>query len=181
MEDEPLQCPGCGGALQRGQVAGCRQYTCQRCQSAVLTMPVLRQLEGRLAQQMWMADDGASEATERCPFCRNPMHPKDVGKGRVSVCRGCEAVWLDQEAYEALPANQAPGAPPSLASQSLRCPQCGAPVANTWDEHCAFCRAALHPPTKVVILPSAVLTDEYRPRTVLGQLVHDLTEDRRPL
>jgi len=140
-----------------------------------MTVAVLRQLEGTLAQQIWVAPEQAQGDAHPCPFCSRPMQPKSVATGRASVCRACEAVWLDQAAYGALPGPAVPA--PSLASQALSCPQCGAPVANSWDEHCKYCGAALHAPTQVVILPSGPAFPRLSvpgPGGLLGALLDEL-------
>ncbi len=81
------------------------------------------------------------------------MQPKAVPAGGAAMCKGCEVIWLDKQAVQSLP-DQAAAAPgPTLASQALRCPQCGAPIANGWEEKCQFCGTALHTPTQVVVVP----------------------------
>ena len=140
-----------------GQVNGMRQYVCTSCGGTVLTIAVLRQLEGDLAEHLWTGAASPGESDARCPFCRRPMEPKATEQGAAATCRLCETVWLDKQAAESIP-DQAPsaGTGPTLASQSLKCPQCGAPVANSWDEQCKFCGAAIHAPTQVVLFPTAL-------------------------
>ena len=153
-----MLCPGCSGHLMTNQVDGLRQYVCADCGGTVLTIAVLRQLEGGMADHVWTeapsAAPGHGEA--RCPFCSRPVQPKAIPAGCAAVCRTCETVWLDKQAVESLPDKTAPGREPTLASQALKCPQCGAPLANSWDEKCPFCGTALHAPTQVVILPTSL-------------------------
>jgi hypothetical protein len=141
------------------QVSGLRQYVCTSCGGTVLTIAVLRQLEGGLADHLWTEapPPGAGSGGDRCPFCSRPMQPKTVPAGSAAMCKGCEAVWLDKQAVESLPDKAATSAPgPTLASEALRCPQCGAPIANSWDEKCQFCGSSLHVPTQVVVLPESM-------------------------
>ncbi len=140
------------------QVSGLRQYVCASCGGTVLTIAVLRQLGGDLADHLWTeAPVEAPAGDARCPFCSRPMQPKPIPTGSAAMCKGCEAVWLDKQAAQSLPDRAArPGTGPTLASEALRCPQCGAPIANSWDEKCQFCGAALHVPTQVVVVPTAL-------------------------
>jgi hypothetical protein len=136
------------------QVSGLRQYLCANCGGTVLTIAVLRQLEGGWADHLWTEAPSADAGGGRCPFCSRPMQPKAVTAGSAALCRGCETVWLDRQALESLPGQAAPPVPgPTLASEALKCPQCGAPIANSWEEKCQFCGSALHAPTQVVVLP----------------------------
>lgn len=96
------------------------------------------------------------------------MHPAaslgDVGagaagtaaEGKVWACKTCEMAFLDTAALAAIhpQAGAAADAAPGIDADAgvAKCPNCGAPVSHTWDEACAFCGAALHPATKVVIL-----------------------------
>jgi hypothetical protein len=91
------------------------------------------------------------------------MEPKAVPTGAAAICRACEVVWLDRQALGSLPVRAAePEGQPTLdtQTQAARCPQCGAPIANSWDEHCRYCGAAIHAPTKVVVLPSGSAEDQ---------------------
>ncbi len=91
------------------------------------------------------------------------MEPKTVLAGTAAVCRACEVVWLDQQATSSLPVRNTDAQDqPTLATQaqSARCEQCGAPIAHTWDERCQYCGAAIHAPTKVVVLQGTVPEDE---------------------
>ena len=156
MGTNRLLCPGCSGDLMANQVSGLRQYVCAGCGGTVMTVAVLRQLEGSLAEHLWTeapaVEAGGGDA--RCPFCTRLMQPKTIPAGRAAMCKGCEVVWLDKQAVQSLPDKAAAvGHGPTLASQALRCPQCGAPLANSWDERCPFCGSALHAPTQVVVLP----------------------------
>ena len=82
------------------------------------------------------------------------MQHKALPAGSAAMCKGCEVVWLDKQAVQSLPDKAStPGTGPTLASEALKCPQCGAPLANSWDEKCQFCGSALHAPTQVVVLP----------------------------
>ncbi len=159
MGTDQWLCPGCSGHLMTNQVDGLRQYVCASCGGTVMTIAVLRQLEGSMADHVWTeepaAPPGAGDA--RCPFCSRPMQPKAIAAGSAATCRACESVWLDKEAVGSLPDKATPKGPePTLASRSLKCPQCGAPIANSWDEKCQFCGAALHAPTQVVVLPTSL-------------------------
>jgi hypothetical protein len=90
------------------------------------------------------------------------MEPKTVPTGTAAVCRACEVVWLDKQAASSLPVrnSHAQGQPTlETQAQSARCEQCGAPIAHTWDERCQYCGAAIHAPTKVVVLQGAVPED----------------------
>jgi hypothetical protein len=145
------------------QVSGLRQYVCASCGGTVLTIAVLRQLGGTLADHLWTEAPAAGPAGSdaRCPFCSRPMQPKTIPAGCAAMCKGCETVWLDKQAVQSLPDEAAqPGQRPTLASEALKCPQCGAPIANSWDEKCQYCGAALHAPTQVVVLPEALPDDE---------------------
>ncbi len=89
------------------------------------------------------------------------MGPKTVPVGTAAICRACEVVWLDKQAAGSLPVrnSDAQGQPTletQTQTQSTRCQQCGAPVGHTWDERCLYCGAAIHAPTKVVVLSGAV-------------------------
>lgn len=162
MSADQLLCPGCTGNLMTNQINGLRQYVCAGCGGTVLTIAVLRQLEGNLAGQVWTEPPSPAPAggQARCPFCSQPMQPKALpagSAGGAAICKGCETVWLDKHAVESLPDKAAAQGPqPTLASQSLRCSQCGAPVADSWDEKCQFCGASLHAPTQVVVLPTSL-------------------------
>jgi Zn-finger nucleic acid-binding protein len=141
-----------------------------------MTVAVLRQLEGDLASHVWTEPAStAGEGQARCPFCSQAMQPKALPAGTAggaAICRACEAVWLDHQAVQSLPDHAAaPGPQPTLASQSLKCPECGAPLANSWDEKCQFCGAALHAPTRVVVLPEA-LPEEAGPDWVPWRAPH---------
>jgi Zn-finger nucleic acid-binding protein len=156
MGTDRLLCPGCSGDLLANQVSGLRQYVCTACGGTVLTIAVLRQLEGSLAEHLWTqaASQGPGGGDARCPFCSRLMQPRTVPAGGAAMCKGCEVVWLDKQAVQSLPDKAAaPGTGPTLASEALKCPQCGAPLANSWDERCKFCGSALHAPTQVVVLP----------------------------
>jgi hypothetical protein len=119
----------------------------------------LRQLAGPVALQIWTEDpaEGPGTGLARCPFCSAEMQPKAVATGSAAACRPCEAIWLDKQASDNL-AVKAPaaGARPTLTSEALRCPQCGAPVSDSWQEQCKFCGAGLHAPVKVVVLPEGL-------------------------
>ena len=56
MGTDRLLCPGCSGDLMANQVSGLRQYVCTACGGTVLTIAVLRQLEGGLAEHLWTED-----------------------------------------------------------------------------------------------------------------------------
>jgi Zn-finger nucleic acid-binding protein len=163
MSSEQLSCPGCSGPLVAGQVEGFRQYGCSECGGAVIGTAVLRQLAGPAGQHIWTAEPAPAGASpHRCPFCSQQMEGKTIPAGSAATCKVCEVVWLDKQAVSAL-AVHAPGpdGQPSLESeaQAARCEQCGAPIANSWDEHCRYCGAAIHAPTKVVVLPSGSPAD----------------------
>jgi DNA-directed RNA polymerase subunit RPC12/RpoP len=189
VANEKLLCPGCSGDLMVNQVDGLRQYVCVGCGGTVLTIAVLRQLEGDLAGHIWTEPPSSASGEVRCPFCSQPMQPKalpalpagPIGAaepagaagaagpagaagaagpaGAAAICRPCEAAWLDKQAVLSLPDKSAPPRP-TLASESLKCAQCGAPVANSWDEKCQFCGASLHAPTQVVVLPTSLPGEE---------------------
>jgi hypothetical protein len=140
------------------QVSGLRQYVCASCGGTVLTIAVLRQLEGDLAEHIWTEApvEGPAGGGARCPFCSRPMQPKPIPTGSAAMCKACESIWLDKQAVQSFPDKAAtPGTGPTLASEALRCHQCGAPIANSWDEKCQFCGAALHAPTQVVVVPTS--------------------------
>jgi len=149
-------CPGCSGSLSVAPVEGLRQYVCASCGGSVLTIPALRRLAPSAAQQIWNEGPVASPPAgpARCPFCSREMQVETVPAGTAALCRPCEAVWLSKDATQAIHVKPpAPGDEPTLASETLRCPQCGAPVANSWDETCTYCGAGLHAPVKVVLMP----------------------------
>jgi uncharacterized paraquat-inducible protein A len=142
-----------------GQVEGMREYVCAGCGGTVLTVAALRQLEGALAEHLWTEPAAPTGSDQHCPFCTRVMEPKALPAGSAATCKGCQSIWLDKQAVDALPAKQVPTGGPSLASETMRCPQCGAPVAHTWDEKCQFCGSALQAPTKVVIMPESLPGD----------------------
>jgi Zn-finger nucleic acid-binding protein len=157
-----LCCPACSGNLLTGQVEGFRQYECESCGGVVVGIAVLRQLCGPVGQHIWTAEPAPGENTDvgRCPFCPSQMQPKSVPVGKAAICKACEVVWLDKAAVSSLPVTAAPPpGQPTLETQALRCEQCGAPVVHTWDEQCQYCGAALHPPTKVVVLENGLAED----------------------
>jgi Zn-finger nucleic acid-binding protein len=166
MSSEQLSCPGCSGPLEARQVEGFRQYGCSECGGVVIGTAVLRQLAGPAGQHIWTAEPAPSGASPlRCPFCSQQMEGKTIPAGNAATCKVCEVVWLDKQAVSALPVHApAPDGQPSLESeaQAARCEQCGAPIANSWDEHCRYCGAAIHAPTKVVVLPSGSPADPLR-------------------
>jgi hypothetical protein len=93
------------------------------------------------------------------------MQPKAVANGTAALCRSCEAVWLDKEAASSVAVKaEPPTEQPTLSSETLRCPQCGAPLANSWDETCQYCGAAIHAPTQVVMVPMDNPDDGQRER-----------------
>jgi len=166
MSSEPLSCPGCSGPLEAGQAEGFRHYVCSQCGGVVIGIAVLRQLAGPAGQRFWTAEPAPAAAGPlRCPFCSREMEAKTVPTGTAATCKVCEVVWLDKAAVSSLRV-QAPGpvGQPSLESEAraARCEQCGAPIANSWDEYCRYCGAAIHAPTKVVVLPSGALDDLVR-------------------
>jgi Zn-finger nucleic acid-binding protein len=164
-------CPGCSGKLMVNPVEGFRHYLCASCGGTVITIAVLRQLAVHVAQQVWTEEPSASPGTgrARCPFCTQEMQPKAVPNGSAATCRPCEAVWLDKDAADNLTVKAPPeGSQPTLSSEALKCPQCGAPVANSWAENCQYCGASLHAPTKVVVLPEE-LAGEYSESTRFGR------------
>ena len=128
---------------------------CDSCGGSVLTIAVLRQLAPAVAHSLWNEGPRLSPGSglARCPFCQLEMQPKAIEAGTAALCRPCEAVWLDKEASETVKIKAPVDSEPSLSSEELRCPQCGAPVGNTWDETCKYCGAGLHAPVKVVVLP----------------------------
>ena len=105
MGTNRLLCPGCSGDLMANQVSGLRQYVCAGCGGTVMTVAVLRQLEGSLAEHLWTeapaVEAGGGDA--RCPFCTRLMQPKTIPAGRAAMCKGCEVVWLDKQAVQSLP------------------------------------------------------------------------------
>ena len=150
-------CPGCAGELDLTSVRGERKYGCPNCGGCVIMVAALRQLAPAAAVQIWTEDPatGPAPAALRCTFCGNEMRQQAVPCGCCAVCRPCEAVWLDRQASEAirveLPLAQ-PG--PTLSSVPMRCPQCGAPVTNNWDEECRYCGSALHTDVQPAGLPN---------------------------
>ena len=185
VETTEYVCPGCSGLLLVSPVEGFRHYVCASCGGTVITIAALRQLSRSTAQQLWNEEPAASGGTApvRCPFCVLAMQPKAVPTGTAATCRACEAVWLSKEATEATQVKApAAGDQPTLSSETLRCPQCGAPVSNSWDETCQYCGAGLHAPVKVVILPGAI-PGEVRPGhygqpTVLGEVLRTFLHGR---
>ena len=159
MDTDHYLCPGCSGSLAVNPVEGFRHYVCSSCGGTVIMIAALRQLARPVAQQIWTEDPADSPGTgrARCPFCSMEMQPKAVATGSAALCRPCEAIWLDKQASGSI-AVEAPstGGQPTLASESLRCPQCGAPVSDSWQEQCKYCGAGLHTPVKVVVLPEAL-------------------------
>lgn len=153
-------------------VQGKREYVCAGCAGVVLTIAALRQLAPDEARALWTeepeavggpaaagktgaaaGEDGAADAgPAHCPFCGHEMQAKAVAAGQAALCRPCEAVWLDNQATHSVQVRDA-GPQPDLSSETLRCPQCGAPVASSSAENCQYCGASLHAPVKVVVLP----------------------------
>ena len=165
MGFDQQSCPGCAGTLLVGQVDGFRRYVCEGCGGVVIGIAVLRQLSGPAGQHIWTAEPAPvpPAGLGPCPFCATSMEPKTVPTGTAAVCRPCEVVWLDKQAASSLPVrNGDVQDQPTLETQaqSARCEQCGAPIAHTWDERCQYCGAAIHAPTKVVVLQGAVPEDE---------------------
>jgi Zn-finger nucleic acid-binding protein len=162
VEADHLLCPGCSGNLVVNPVEGLRHYVCASCGGTVITIAALRQLAGPFAQRIWMEEPATSPGTgqARCPFCSREMQPKAVPTGLGAVCRGCEAVWLDKDAADNLTVKSAPtDGQPTLGSEALRCPQCGAPISDSSQEECHYCGAGLHAPVKVVVLPQEIPGD----------------------
>jgi DNA-directed RNA polymerase subunit M/transcription elongation factor TFIIS len=153
-----LSCPACAGHLLTGQVEGLRQYVCDCCAGVVIGIAVLRQLAGPVGQHIWTAEalPGVGVSAGRCPFCSSPMVPKPgPSAGTAAICKGCEVVWLDKTAVSSLPVRTtASPDQTTLETETPRCGQCGAPILHTWDEQCQYCGAAIHAPTKVVLLES---------------------------
>ncbi len=156
---EPLVCPGCGGTLQVSVTEAHVRYVCSSCGGLLCGIAVLRKLsDDSAARHLWsgamVAEGDGHEG--RCPFCKVPMKASPVPQGRFWTCKTCEMAWLDPEAITALSppvGRETKGAAASNDATSLpRCATCGAAVQHTWDEQCAFCGAALHPPTKVVVV-----------------------------
>lgn len=143
-------------------IEGKREYLCTACGGVVLTVAALRQLAAATAQHIWTEGPSQVNGTgqARCPFCSRTMQPKAVDVGAAAVCRPCEAVWLDKTAaaHVTVEREPAPGGP-TLVSDALRCPECGAPLANSAQESCQYCGASLHVPTKVVVLPEGTPGD----------------------
>ncbi|HUC15192.1 MAG TPA: hypothetical protein VMS00_12135 [Acidimicrobiales bacterium] len=137
-----------------GQVDGFRQYLCTSCGGAVIGIAVLRQVSGS-AQHIWTAEPVPAAGPVHCPFCAAEMESRATQTGSAAICKPCEVVWLDKAAVSSLPAKDAPSASqPTLATETPRCQQCGAPIAHTWDESCPYCGAAIHAPTQVVLFPT---------------------------
>jgi Zn-finger nucleic acid-binding protein len=139
-----------------GQVDGFRQYLCTTCGGAVIGTAVLRQVSSA-AQHIWTAEPAPGASPVRCPFCLAAMESRTVQSGSAAICKPCEVVWLDKAAVSSLPAKETgPVGHGTLATETPHCEQCGAPIANSWDERCAYCGAAVHAPTQVVLLPTEV-------------------------
>ena len=156
MEPDQFRCPGCSAQLAVSPVEGLRHYVCTSCGGCVITIAALRQLAANVAQGIWTGPPAPPAGTSpaRCPFCSRPMEHKQVPSGTGAVCRPCESIWLDQQAAEAVTVKPVVTAgQPTLASEALRCQECGAPLTNTWEEKCQYCGAAVHAPTQVVLLP----------------------------
>ena len=155
-------------------IEGFRHYVCASCGGAVITIAALRQLARATAQQIWTEGpaDPVGKEQARCPFCTLGMQPRAVPAGTAAICRGCEAVWLSIDAAEAIQVKTPPaGDQPTLSSETLRCPQCGAPVSNSWDETCQYCGAGLHAPVKVVVVPEGAHAGAYGQPGVLGEVL----------
>lgn len=186
MGCDQQSCPGCAGTLLAGQVDGFRRYVCESCRGVVIGIAVLRQLAGAAGQHIWTAEPAPvpPAGLGRCPFCATNMEPKTVLAGTAAVCRACEVVWLDQQATSSLPVRNTDAQDqPTLATQaqSARCEQCGAPIAHTWDERCQYCGAAIHAPTKVVVLQGTVPEDEATRNGRTGQFSEVMRMLARPL
>jgi len=140
------RCPGCSGELSVNSIGGERKYDCLTCGGCVIMVAALRHLAPAVAVQLWTEDqtDGAPAAGVHCPFCGNEMQPRALPAGTGAVCRPCEAVWLDHGAVEAVKIQVPVQEGPSLSSVAMRCPECGAPVANAWEQACRYCGCALH-------------------------------------
>jgi len=131
------------------QVSGLRQYVCAGCGGTVLTIAVLRQLEGSLAEHLWTEAPRRHRWRDaRCPFCSRLMQPKTIPAGRAAMCKGCEAVWLDKQAVQSSRTKPHAWNRTDIGVRSAQVPQCGAPLANSWDERCQFCGSALHAPLR---------------------------------
>ncbi|HTT89204.1 MAG TPA: zf-TFIIB domain-containing protein [Acidimicrobiales bacterium] len=165
MSSEQLACPGCSGNLVAGQVEGLRQYVCRECGGVVVGIAVLRQLAGTAGQRIWTAEPAPPAGDPAyCPFCVTDMERKVVPTGAAAICKACEVVWLDKPATSSLPVRVTGSeGQPSLETEAraARCQECGAPIANTWDERCRYCGAAIHAPTKVVVLSSGDSDDQF--------------------
>lgn len=172
------KCPGCATVLQGGQVNGHREYLCPSCGGALLTIPVLRQLVGAEAQQIWTEDADPEGGDHACPFCTRPMEAKGAPVGHAAVCRPCEAVWLDQDLYRSLTVTATTTPQPTLASQTLLCPNCGAPIPDSSAECCKYCGASLHPTQNVVVVMPPPPAPEYRGlgTGLLGTLLGGISE-----
>jgi hypothetical protein len=137
-----------------GQVDGFRQYLCTSCGGAVIGIAVLRQVS-TAAQHIWTSEPVPAAAPVHCPFCSGAMEGRAMPTGSAAICKACEVVWLDKAAVSSLPAKDAaPTGQSTLVTETPHCEQCGAPIAHTWDETCAYCGAAIHAPTQVVLFPT---------------------------
>ena len=142
---------------------GSREYVCSSCGGVVIGIAVLRRVSGEIAEHIWTAETTSAASPLHCPFCSRDMQNKPVPTGCAAICKLCEVVWLDKVALGALPAkDSAPSGQTtvaSLAAQTLHCEQCGAPIANSLDERCQYCGAAIHAPTKVILFPTELPGD----------------------
>ena len=176
MEADGYQCPDCSGQLLSSPLEGRRQYLCQSCGGHVLMIAVLRALSPDTAKLLWFEDpQGTGPGNLRCPFCTRPMQDKAVASGTAAVCKLCEAVWLDRQAAAQVEVKKMTDST-SLASATLHCPQCGAPVQTASDDKCAYCGAALHPPTKVVVIAQPEDEATGRPYHQAGGLLGALVD-----
>ncbi len=176
MEGDGYLCPDCSGQLLSSPLEGRRQYLCQSCGGHVLMIAVLRALSPDTAKLLWFEDpQGTGPGNLRCPFCTRPMQDKAVASGTAAVCKLCEAVWLDRQAAAQVEVKKMTDST-SLASATLHCPQCGAPVQTASDDKCAYCGAALHPPTKVVVIAQPEDEATGRPYHQAGGLLGALVD-----
>jgi Zn-finger nucleic acid-binding protein len=151
---EALPCPGCGAQLTISTTAGKRRYLCAACGGVVCGMAVLRDFAGaEPAQHLWTsAIVSDADGEERCPFCFAHMHTAGVEHGHAAICKTCEMVWLDKDALSTMTPGTSAQQGQAAADGVSKCPNCGAPVAHSWDEKCTYCGAALSPATKVIVI-----------------------------
>ncbi|MFM7180561.1 MAG: rhomboid family intramembrane serine protease [Verrucomicrobiales bacterium] len=88
-------------------------YECPTCggRSVALAM-ARRQFDADVMKNLWLAVKEVAPVHSReaidCPYCKKKMHPLEIADGtngfQIDVCRTCQALWLDKDESESMPA-----------------------------------------------------------------------------